>query len=65
MKIDNRYSIGDEVYVKTDTDQNMHIVTAIVISPQALLYQVTNMGETIECYDFELSAEEDKLKKVK
>lgn len=57
MVIDNRYTFGDIVYLKTDPEQSPRMVTQIRVSPDGLYYDVS-MG-TIQSshYDCELSLE--------
>lgn len=53
------FSIGNEVYLKTDPDQLKRIVTGVMIRPNGISYGLTS--STIESwhYDFEIS--EDKI----
>jgi hypothetical protein len=60
MKINNEFSIGDVVYLKTDTDQKPRLVTAIkVISGNVVLYEVTQATYVTGHYDYELSYSKD------
>ena len=41
MTINNKFNIGDQVYVVTDRNQNVGMVTSIMINPKDLVYFVT------------------------
>jgi len=55
MIIDNEYEIGEMVYIKTDIDQYLCIITNILISKNEIIYFVTRNTETIRCYEFEIT----------
>lgn len=61
MTINNKFNIGDQVYVITDRNQNVGMVTSIMINPKDLVYFVTRDSITERFFDFELSEEENKL----
>ena len=61
MLIDNKFKIGQEVYIKTDIDQKKRIVTSIIISRNEIQYQLSCGVESSWCYDFEISKEIDIL----
>lgn len=62
MIIDNKFEIGQPVYIKTDKDQDMGIVTSIEIVPNNLvMYHVSIRSYENNYYDFELSAEKNVL----
>ncbi len=66
MVIDNKYSIGDFVYLATDVEQTMRLITAITIYPGGHLnYSLTLCTDTSEHYDFEITADENIEIKVK
>lgn len=59
MKI--RYELGDEVYLKTDEEQRIRMVTGIKISNGGVVYYL-NQGINESChYDIEISIEKNKL----
>lgn len=63
MVIDNKYRFGEEVYLKTDTDQKIRLVTGMLIRPNGCISYELSCG--IECrwhYDFEITIEKDVLK---
>jgi uncharacterized protein (UPF0303 family) len=64
LNIDNKFNIGQIVYVITDKEQEPRIVVAIEISNKDLLYKVCHGVSTSEHYDFELSEEVDLLVKT-
>ena len=49
------YELGQVVYIKTDTDQDPCIVTAINIRPGHITYQISRSEWTQNFYEFELS----------
>lgn len=57
MVIDNKFEIGQIVYLKTDEDRRMRIVCAIRIVPGAFLYVLACGKEVSDHYDFELTEE--------
>jgi hypothetical protein len=61
MVIENKYNLGDIVYLKTDPDQLRRIVTAIVVGPNGLLYDLSIGGGGSQHYDIEISVEKDIL----
>jgi hypothetical protein len=66
MVIDNKYELGDEVYLKTDSEQQLRIVTAIHVHPAGqIIYQLSCGTTSSEHYDFEMSKEVNELIKVK
>lgn len=62
MVLDNKFEIGDVVYLHTDIDQLERIVTSLWIKQGSILYAL-NCG-TVESwhYDFEITVEKDVLK---
>lgn len=63
MVIDNKYNYEQQVYLKTDVDQKLRIVTGLLIRPNGLISYELSCGT--ECrwhYDFEISTEKDVLK---
>lgn len=65
MFIENKYNLGDCVYLKTDTEQQMRMVTGINITPGNLLYELSVGDKTSRHYEFELSETEDIVMKSK
>lgn len=59
MKIDNKFKIGDYVYLVTDKDQFKRIVTAIQVTQTGLLYRLCLERDESWHYDFEICAEKD------
>ena len=62
MLVDLKYNIGDFVFLKTDTEQNERIVTAILITKNDIQYQLSFGSESQYHYDFEISSEKNILK---
>ena len=66
MKINNKYDIGDMVYVRTDVNQIPNIVIAITIySDTYHTYKINSMDNCSDYRDYEISNEEDISLKVK
>jgi hypothetical protein len=60
MIIKNEYNIEDVVYLKTDPDQRMRIVTAIKLTRNgSLTYELSHTTYTSWHYDFEFSRTKD------
>lgn len=57
MRINNKFSLEDVVYLVTDSEQTPHIITGIIVHPGGLTYMASTGGEVTEHYDFELSYE--------
>ena len=66
MKINNQFTIGDTVYIKTDVNQKPNIIIAInVYSDNYHTYKLNSMDSCSDYRDFEISNEEDISLKVK
>ena|GEM_PF-882445 len=65
MTIENKFDLGDIVYLRTDPEQYERIITRIEVSPGRLIY-CTSLGdnESVQHFDFELSKEKDVLKSI-
>lgn len=59
MVIDNKFAIGDTVYVVTDSQQDECIVTAIIVHPEQITYQISKNGHVMGVYDFEITKEKN------
>ena len=55
------YNIGDEVYLKTDTDQIQRLIVGICITQNSVKYKVACSTSTSWHFDFEISREKDVL----
>lgn len=55
MVIDNKYNIGDMVYLLTDEEQKKRIVTALFIECGSIQYKLTNGSTSSFHYDFEIT----------
>ena len=64
MVVDCKYNIGQWVYLKTDTEQLKRMVTAILISPNGITYELSCGSETRSFYEIEISEEKDVLIKT-
>lgn len=59
--IDNKYEIGQIVYLKTDREQYPRIVTAIAQRQGTVLYELSYGTSDAWHYDFEISVDKDVL----
>ena len=55
ISVNAKFAITDTVYLFTDQYQNARIITAIVITPDCLIYECICGTETSKHYDFELT----------
>ncbi len=62
MLIDNKFDLGDIVYLKTDPDQKERLVTGVTVRPTGLLYELSVGEEDSTHYDLEITTEKDVLK---
>ena len=58
---DNKYSIGDFAFIKTDAEQKQRLVTQISITPGGLRYCLSFVTNDSWHYEIELSKEKDVL----
>lgn len=58
MKIDNKFELGQAVFLITDTDQRARMVTGIKVSLNGLLYYLSCGTEETAHYEKEIA--EDK-----
>ena len=65
MLINNKYNIGDTVYLKTDVDQYARMIIAILVYPNGISYEVQYCTTQSTHYEIELSETQDELLKVK
>lgn len=61
MVIDNKFEIGDEVYLKTDIEQYCRIIIGMNISKVDISYTLSCGIVESTHYDFEISTEKDVL----
>jgi hypothetical protein len=59
LKINNKFELNQEVYVKYEEDQPLVLIVSILITPNGLIYYCSDGGEY---YDIELSADKDLTK---
>lgn len=57
MQINNKFDIGDTVYLKTDPEQLPRIVTAIEITPNEITYRLMQGENNSYHYGFEITAQ--------
>jgi hypothetical protein len=66
MIIDNKFDIGQGVYLATDDEQLKRLVTSIHVHPNnQIVYYLTCGSSVSEHYDFEITSEVNELIKVK
>ncbi len=65
MIVDNKFEIGNIVYLKTDNDQLPRIVTSIHLKPNLLVYELSSGGNSSWHYEFEISNEVNVLMTIK
>lgn len=61
MTINNKYNIGDRVYLVTDKEQMLFMVVEIYISSGAIAYKLVSGVYDYIAYEMEISAERDTL----
>lgn len=60
MVIDNKFELGDLVFLKTDIEQMPRLVTAIIVCPDSsFLYELVCGVHSSKHYDFEISLEKN------
>lgn len=59
MKIENKFNIEQKVYLITDPDQLVRIVTALKILPRGVVYELSCGSTSSEHYDFEITEEKN------
>lgn len=65
MVIENKFEIGQTVYLKTDIEQLQRIITAIKIcGDNSMFYELSCGKECSDHYDFEISEEVNQEIKV-
>ena len=65
MNVNNKYNIGDTVYVRTDVNQIPNIVIAITIySDTYHTYKINSMDNCSDYRDYEISSEKNLLLKI-
>ena len=57
------FAIGSTVFVKTDPDQKQRMITGYKIRNTAIIYLVSYISTEDEYADFELTGDEDKVRK--
>lgn len=57
MLIDNKFNIGDVVYLRTDIEQDERIVTQLTVTIVGILYQLSCGTMVTNHYDVEIATE--------
>jgi len=63
LPIEISYNIGEKVYLVTDTEQHIRLVTGIVIRRTSIMYEVSKGENCSTHYDFEISKEPNLIMK--
>lgn len=64
MIVDNKYGLGDIVYIATDPEQSQRMIVEIIITKGDLMYRVS-LGTSVSVhYEFELMDEVNTLAKT-
>ena len=64
MIVDNVHEMGDEVFLKTDPDQMLHIVTGITVRPAGLIeYKLSCVGSETTHFECEICVTQNILVK--
>lgn len=61
MVIDNKYKLGDIVYLNTDQEQLERIVTELRVTPNGIKYLLSITTEETIHYDIKISSEKNIL----
>lgn len=61
MKINNKYELGQRVYLATDTEQRPYMVVEIYVGFSGLAYKLVSGTTDYTAYEAEISAERDTL----
>jgi hypothetical protein len=64
MIIENKFNIGETVYLVTDEDQKPRIVTGISVTANGLRYNLVNGITDTYHYELEMSSEKNILTKI-
>lgn len=59
MIVDNKFNLGDCVYIKTDSEQKRRMVIGILIRPSGILYELNCGDRSSYHYQMEISVEKD------
>ena len=59
ITIDNKYNIGDTVYLVTDVDGLPRMVTAILVTKVDCMYELSCGPQVSRHYDFEIETDEE------
>ncbi len=64
MIVNNKFKIGQSVYLKTDPEQFERIVFGIYVQQSGLIYELACGEKTSKHFDFEITSEINELKKI-
>lgn len=58
MLIDEKFEMGELVYLKTDPDQLPRLVTGYTIRPNSIIYYISSGEMETSHYDIEITVEQ-------
>jgi hypothetical protein len=61
MIIDNKFDIGDLVFITTDPEQLQRMVVSLIVNRYDVIYEVQSGTTSSRHYDFEISKEKNVL----
>jgi len=64
MVVDNKFDVGQTVFLKTDPDQLQRLVYSVQVLKDTIMYQIVCGTLSSWHSDFEISTEKDVLKLV-
>jgi len=59
MSIDNKFEIGEIVFLITDTDQSQRMVTGLTIRKDCIIYYLTCGITETSHYDYEIASDKN------
>lgn len=65
MQIDNKFNLGQIVYLITDEEQKERMVVGIQVRPIGIIYLIQHLATETFHYEIEITNEIDTLKKLK
>jgi hypothetical protein len=64
MLVENKFNIGQIVFIKTDKEQLPRMVTSLNVNPNGIVYRLSAGTQDTENYEMELSEEANILEKI-
>jgi hypothetical protein len=57
MEINSKFGLREKVYLVTDPDNELYLITSIIVDTQGIMYTLRSNGKSVTVYDFEISRE--------